>query len=47
MIQQAEDNRWQAGNAAPDLEQLDNLEETVHIDKKRDGVTADEERPVC
>lgn len=30
-----------------DLEQLDKLRETVHIDKKRDGVTADEERPVC
>lgn len=47
MIQQAEDNRWQVGNSVPDLEQLDNLEETVHIDKKRDGVTVNEERPVC
>ena len=29
------------------LQFVDNLEETVHIDKKRDGVTADEKRSVC
>jgi hypothetical protein len=34
IIRQAENKYWQAGKAAPDLEQLDKLRETVHIDKK-------------